>query len=279
MSARQSAYLRSEGTLTAVKPCALCLSQKPLRDSHIVPEFMYREFIYGKHAGSNPKFWGISRDAFDSVRTYGKGIREKLLCGDCESKFSVFETYAADFFKGEIQPAINDGILLQFENLEYKKLKLFFMSLLWRFAVTSLKEFEGAKIIDKHKEKLRKMLYDKNPGKSEEYPCHITIVTHGGKHLNDFIMPPMLAKYEAHHIWQFVVGGFLFGFYVSSHAPTNILSKKFLTESGKLILHSQELRDIPPLYEFCTEIGNASLQRKTIPKKDLRWPQNDKNPH
>jgi hypothetical protein len=255
-----------------MKNCALCLLQKPLRDSHIVPEFMYREFIYDKKSGSNQKFWGISRDAFDSVRTYGKGIREHLLCGDCEAKFSRFENYAADFFKEKIQPAKIDGRLIFFENLKYKELKLFFMSLLWRFAVTSLKEFEGAKLIDEHKEKLRKMLFADDPGKSGEYPCHIIIVTHDGKHLSDFITPPMLAKFEAHRLWQFVVGGFYFGFFVSSHVPANDLSKTFLTQSGEMILFSQELREIPPLYEFCLELGKASIQRKSIPKKSLRWP-------
>ena len=84
-----------------MKPCALCLLQKPLLNSHIVPEFMYREYIYETQNGVKEKFMGVSRDEFDSVRTYGKGLTEELLCVDCELRFSRFENYASVFLRGK----------------------------------------------------------------------------------------------------------------------------------------------------------------------------------
>jgi hypothetical protein len=255
-----------------MKPCALCLSQKPLRNSHIVPEFMYREYIYETKNGVKEKFMGVSRDEFDSVRNYGKGLTEELLCADCESKLSRSEDYAAKFFKAEIKPSKIDEKLIFFENLKYKELKLFFMSLLWRYAVTTRKEFEGAEIIDKHKEKLRQMLYNEDPGKPGEYPCFINVILHGGSHLSGFIAPPAVAKFEAHRVWQIVICGYYFRFFVSSHAPTNKVNEMFLTKSGKLILMLEELKNIPPLYKYCLEVRDAMIKRKSIPKKELKWP-------
>jgi hypothetical protein len=80
----------------------------------------------------------VSLDETDANQRYKKGIREKLFCKECENKFGKLESYAAEFFYSKkITPKITGNFFI-FENLQYKKLKLFFLSLLWRLAVTSL---------------------------------------------------------------------------------------------------------------------------------------------
>jgi hypothetical protein len=167
-----------------MKACALCKSKKPLHWSHIVPEFMYREMYDPKH-----RFFGLSRTKHEGVRLFQKGLREKLLCADCEALLSKYEHYAADVFFGNGQQLLKgyrDGSQIILEGLDYHRLKLFFLSLLWRLGVTSLSEFKGAELGTRHLERLRKMIHGESPGEEMEYPCWLTAITHNGKHLGAF---------------------------------------------------------------------------------------------
>jgi hypothetical protein len=69
--------------------CALCQQNKQLCDSHIVPEFMYQHMYDANH-----RFRVLSRNEVDATRFLRKGLREELLCRDCEAKFSKWESYA-----------------------------------------------------------------------------------------------------------------------------------------------------------------------------------------
>ena len=190
-------------------PCALCKLNNQLSYSHIVPEFMYQQ-MYDK-TGS---FMALSIDPMDANRRFRKGLRENLLCSDCERKLGKWESYAATFFYGgKIAPRM-DGKLFIFEKLQYHDLKLFFLSLLWRFSVTTLTEFEGLKLIPKHQEKLRLMLLADNPGGCMEFPCYVQVINRKGNFLGGFMAPPTSAKFKAHHVWQFVIAGFYFTFFV-----------------------------------------------------------------
>jgi hypothetical protein len=249
------------------KICALCKLEKEICDSHIVPEFMY-QMIYDK----SHSFVSVSLDAMDANQRYKKGIREKLLCKECEIKFSKPEGYAADFFYTNKTPPKITGKFSIFENLQYKKLKLFFLSLLWRLAVTSLTEFQGASLGEVHKEKLRVMLLADNPGKPLEYPCFVRNLTHKSLNMAQLIVAPMPGKLHEHRVWEFIIAGFCFTFILSSHLAEGGLSADlFLTENGKMIIKKEELKNVSHWYDYCLEIGNASLKRKQIPKPQMRW--------
>src|ERR1700722_5312758 len=73
--------------------CALCQSNSPLRDSHIIPEFLYKE-LYDKIQ----RFHVVPLDASKPEHFEQKGLYEKLLCKVCEQKFSVWEKYAKEAF-------------------------------------------------------------------------------------------------------------------------------------------------------------------------------------
>jgi len=72
-------------------PCALCLQSRPLKRSHIIPEFMYQN-VYD----SDPKRFhsltvNIDDEAKSKSKVEQKGIRENLLCADCEVLLSKYE--------------------------------------------------------------------------------------------------------------------------------------------------------------------------------------------
>jgi hypothetical protein len=128
-------------------PCALCQKNRPLHRSHIVPEFMYRALYDAKH-----QFHGLRRDRSDKPQKFDKGLREKLLCAECEAQFSRYESYAALFFYGKAKLHVRrEGKHITITGVDYKLLKLFCLSLLWRFGVTSLDFLSGASLGPQHR--------------------------------------------------------------------------------------------------------------------------------
>lgn len=237
-------------------PCALCTQPKPLRQSHIVPEFMYQQMYDRKH-----RFLALGTIASDRAMRYQKGLREDLLCGQCEGLFSRFEGYAAQVFYGKGAPSTRvEGSMLILQGLEYDKMKLFLLSLLWRFGVTKLRVFRGA-LLGAHTDTLRQMLLRQDPGDPLDYPCLLTAVMWQGKHIGDFIVPPCLAKMDGHHIWSFVVAGIVMTFFVSSHKPNDLPGEAFLTKGGSLVVMRKEITEIEFLHRFASEVAEAQRKR------------------
>ena len=73
--------------------CRLCLISDKLRNSHILPEFLY--------AGSDVydaqhRTVSIDPQPDQKDRVLQKGLRETLLCGTCEGRLANLERYAAE---------------------------------------------------------------------------------------------------------------------------------------------------------------------------------------
>jgi len=74
--------------------CALCVEDKELCDSHLIPEFFYEPSYEEPH-----RYYRVSTNPDKKVVPRQKGIWEKLLCRDCEDRLTVLENYARRLFK------------------------------------------------------------------------------------------------------------------------------------------------------------------------------------
>ena len=73
--------------------CALCLQARPLCDSHIIPPFLFESFCDEKE-----RLFVLSTKHQPQIEQ--KGFRDWLLCKECESRRSAWESYAARLFSG-----------------------------------------------------------------------------------------------------------------------------------------------------------------------------------
>jgi hypothetical protein len=222
--------------------CALCLKEAKLCRSHIVPEF-----IFSKLYGLDHEYHVLRADAPQKV--IRRSLAEKLLCQCCEQKISVWEGYASQIIYGggPTKPLRGTWVhhLLQLHDLEYKPLKLFLMSLLWRAAATSIAELR-AHDLGPEKEKLRVMLLEEDPGEPWQYGCFFTAVMLGTSPA-DVIFAPSPVSHEGYDCWRLVMGGFLLTYTVSSHAMPPGIVATFLQREGTMVISRKELHEIPYL--------------------------------
>ncbi len=126
--------------------CKLCLQDKRLcNKSHIIPDFMHQELFDEKHR--MVKFTTLMPGS-DSVAQSGEHESD-ILCEDCDNRvIGSLENYASKVLYGgqisvkQVNYKLPDGLeFSQVDGLDYKKFKLFLLSLLWR----GIKEIEEGK--------------------------------------------------------------------------------------------------------------------------------------
>ncbi len=211
--------------------CRLCLQTFELCASHIIPEFLYKT-LYSKE---KHKFVQLSGPP--KVRKWQKGFKEKLLCRNCEDKLNKWETYAAQVLVGGTEMGVEkrqETIMVY--DVDYKKFKLFQLSLIWRAGVSGLQQFSNVNL-GPHEEKLRCMIEQNNPGAPADYGCLIIFTPSYFDLTSQMMMLPQESKFDGHHCYIFIMAGMTWVFFVSSHLrQLQHTEKMFLGLDGVLPL-------------------------------------------
>jgi len=229
--------------------CKLCKSEKPLKKSHIIPEFIYSSLYDEKH-----RFYEISLEENKRNNFLQKGIREPLLCGDCEQLFSKYERYTSLLLKGGFPLKVrNEGRFVYFKGIEYTKFKLFSLSILWRASASSLEVFSEVKL-GPHEEILRRMLLAGDPGEEHLYPFILLPIIHDSAGLDALIVSPTRTRLDGHCAYHFLFGGVAWVFLVSSHTPPNAVVDASISKSGELKMLSYKLTDMKFIVEAAREL-------------------------
>lgn len=112
--------------------CRLCLNEKELRESHVIPQFAARWL-------KDNSATGYLRQAINPNLRRQDLQTELLLCEDCENIFSRWEKIFAESI---FYPYLNDR-KLEFEYSDW--LLKFAVSLIWRLGITELEDFREYK--------------------------------------------------------------------------------------------------------------------------------------
>ncbi len=170
-----------------------------------------------------------------------KGLKEKLLCEQCETKLSKWERYSQRIlFRSERKPLKKSNEILVFENVDYKKFKLFLMSVLWRMSVSQLEELSQVRLGSLHTERIRNMLLMEDAGEEDDYGCFITSIIFDtvdletNENLRKFMTNPEAFKAQGHNCYRIFIGGFLYCFSISKHNIPARIRQLFLNKSNQL---------------------------------------------
>lgn len=212
--------------------CRLCGETAQLSESHIIPKFLYRE---AGIIGPKKKF-ELSCLNFPerSLPNKQDGIKEHLFCHDCETKrLSPLEQYARQQFYGPASPLKTvPANLFIWSGLDYAQMKLFTLSILWRMSLSTHDLYHKVSLSEKHENRIRQMLMDKNPMEPWRYGCTITFLMYGDKPLGGVISQPQRHSLaEIRHLYRFMLAGFAWFYHVTSHRPIDY-DQGYLRESG-----------------------------------------------
>lgn len=155
--------------------CKLCLQQKKLVNSHIIPSALYSKLqITEKY--ESVRSYPTSKSLYP--KRYPTGVYDQIVCEDCERLFSEGDTFANEFFNEiSFSPSrfvkngkSNCGEL--YYGSDFSDLKYFSLSLLWRSHVSNKREFGDVYLGSKHERIVRSALLKNNPVFSD-YNCVI----------------------------------------------------------------------------------------------------------
>jgi hypothetical protein len=237
--------------------CALCLKSAELRQSHVIPEFFFRQVYDAIH-----RCQLISTECSTPERYVQKGLREQMLCDTCEKKFSRWEKYAKEaFVDGKGVALAREGNWLVIHGLDYRTFRLFQLSLLWRMSVTSLPFFKEVDL-GPHEEKLRLALLSDNPLEPDQYPCLLVAVKIDGQFYQDGILQPSVVRIDGNRCYRIMIAGILFTFHVGNQPIPIDISPFILSKQNELRVLVQDIRNIPFLADAAVQFGAAIRQRE-----------------
>lgn len=239
--------------------CKLCRNERELRKSHILPEFMYQN-IYD----DNPKrFYHLDVDLDNEdnsqSKIHQKGIRENLLCDDCEGKFSKYEDYAAETIYGKrkqnkayitSQSKTADGLysLYQYEGFSYKEFKVFLMSILWRLVISET--YKTPDINPTIIERLRVALYDENPLDYDDFGCLVQVMQDtSGRTVGRLILQPYMTGGMKSDVLNILIDGFVYSFYLNSKDISDGQKSVFVKLDGSMQIIGRQLHTDKGLME------------------------------
>ncbi len=156
---------------TEYQTCRLCCEEKELRESHVIPKFV---FDWQKESSGT----GFLRSSEMPNRRAQDGEKEHMLCGDCEALFNQWETP----FATKIFHPLNKREAIRFEYQSW--LLKFAVSVSWRVltwynpdALPEISE-SGKALIAKALQTWKEFLFDQrpHPGSFEQHMILLDVI-------------------------------------------------------------------------------------------------------
>lgn len=239
--------------------CLLCRQQAELIQSHIVPEGFYKPVYDGKHRAIR-----VDKNTLDTEYIQ-KGLREYLLCADCDNTLlGPWDGYASRFWSSPTgMPDQMAGESIVLNGIDYERFKLFHLSVLWRAAACSWSQ-QGKIDLGPHFDAIRDIILRRTTPDETTYPFW-------GMALVDdragFEVCKEILFYAGHdhrwgiHTYILVFGGVAWHYAVSSHIDDRIPHETF-TRKGELFLARHSIHEYRPLLERLPAVFAAASHGK-----------------
>jgi hypothetical protein len=210
--------------------CRLCLREKQLQDSHLVPKAVYRRLRIPSGDNPNPVIMTRKRAYATS-----KQIRDYLLCSECEQRFHangedwVLRHYDRGNSVFRLQKMIADvkpvltikSVRLipttLISGVDIKRLQYLATSVIWRAGVHKWRlddhEVKPIDIRPDHLEDLRLFLIGETDRLAESY-LWVSVAAPGGLPEATFFTPPYGGFDKDHYSFRFIIPGMMFALFM-----------------------------------------------------------------
>jgi len=228
-----------------MKICKYCGQRAKLVKAHIIPKSFFTRISHPSQPnrmlsnveGSYPKKARIGE--------YDTG----LLCESCERLFQVWDDYAAKFvntFEELREPLYDKGVLVgyQVENFDYDRLKLFFISMLWRAAKSERQFFHRVQLTPKELHRAKTLIETNDPGKPQTFG--VCISTMSGL-LGETMFDPILEKFGGLKFARFYLGPIIAYIKLANKSAPTDFQSHFMRPNAPLIVIERSTKGSPEL--------------------------------
>ena len=234
--------------------CKLCGRSARLVNAHIIPESMYPF----ENQRREPLVMVASAPETPLGKSRVGEYDPKLVCAQCESTFSPWEDYTIRLFRKES----GQGDYNMIRTYDYHKLKLFFVSTLWRASETNRPFFEHVSIGPRHTARLKQMIQNHDPGEPEEYSVLIVRFTHPYD-AHKAVMNPQKKRYGSDGVsfYRFYFAGHMCAIKVDRRPTPSPLSRFILRPNQPLYIASMKFEETQEYRAMVKAVRNRPLMR------------------
>jgi hypothetical protein len=157
--------------------CKLCGTDKELIEAHVIPRPFFAE-VDGGHNRAKV----MANRAADFPKRLPIGLYDSgMLCATCDQQIARWDEYGIELLlqrRHELTPipTVDDPVAFVRDSFDYSRLKLFFLSVLWRAHESTL-AFFGKVQLGPHRDRLFQMIVDADPGTPEEFSVLLSAFT------------------------------------------------------------------------------------------------------
>lgn len=216
--------------------CRYCLNTKPLIEAHIIPKGFFKRI-----EGNGPNY---ILDEDNHPRKSRKGYYDtRILCAGCDNKIGLWDDYAQVILtmdmSGFTRISGPEGIGgWDHYSCDYQKLKLFFISLLWRASISKLAAFKKIDI-GPWEDVARAMMMADDPGDAQAFTVILTRFTEVFGHS---FFDPHMQDIEGIQYGRFYMAGFQ-AFIKAGTRPSSFLEEVVLREGDTLRVVKMSIHD------------------------------------
>lgn len=211
--------------------CKLCKNEREGVRAHIIPES-----LHPIAPGPNRTPLHVTTDIPDQYprRSPTGEYDSELVCADCEAIFAPWDNYIFRFLNrdvSEYKTIVDDGksIAHIVPEANYKNLKLFFISLLWRASETTRPLFQAVNV-GPHVDRLAEMIRDADRGDENEYATFLE--RFDNQKLGAAILNPHTERIDGINFTRFYLGGHIAHIKVDSR-PVPKFDTRIMIQDGR----------------------------------------------
>ena len=231
--------------------CKFCGKERKIIKAHIIPEGFFRRIRQGEETLEM-----VTNKAGEYTKKSPIGEYDKtIICENCEAIWQEWDNYAQQLLaeeplNGRARYHGNRKICYVVDDFEYQKLKLFFISMVWRASVSSRKYFSRISL-DQFEDIAKQHIANKNPGDSEDF----SIVLSKFDYPMAKVMPdPYMYENLGVNYIRFYLASYMADIKVDHRPTPEPLSKIVMTENK-------------PLYIICRDFEKSkelALMKKLV---------------
>lgn len=247
--------------------CKLCLQNKKLIKAHIIPEGFFRPLRSGNLAPEMHTSTPGSYPKRSPIGVYDPSI----LCSECDQKMAPWDDYAQELLIHQFSAArrvVLQGqtVARRIDKFDYRKLKLFFLSLLWRASISS-DPFYKRISLGPFEEQLRTMILAEQPGGQEDFAV---ILARFEEPEFPAMLDPHPEKFDSISFCRFYLTGSVAYIKVDQRPTPNFLTDVRLRENAPLTVLARSLRNSTDgqVLRNLAESAIAHKRVKSKPAKD-----------